>query len=59
MPKHIRVGSTVLVRLHDGREVEAKITKIADSVAGRKVHIAFGAFALIIDEVQVIREVRT
>jgi hypothetical protein len=55
----IQVGSTVLVRLHDGREVEAKITKIVDSVAGRKVHIAFGAFALIIDEVQVIREVRT
>jgi hypothetical protein len=59
MPKQIRVGSTVVARLHDGREVEAKITKIVDSVAGRKVHIAFGAFALIIDEVQVIREVRT
>ena len=42
-----------IVRLHDGREVEAKITKIVDSVAGRKVHIAFGAFALKVDEVQI------
>jgi hypothetical protein len=52
------VGSTVLVRLHDGREVEAKVTKIVDSVLGRKVHIAFGASALIIDEVQIIGDVR-
>ena len=59
MPKQIRVGSTVIARLHDDREVEAKIRKIVDSVAGRRVHIVFGAFALIIDEVQVIREVRT
>jgi hypothetical protein len=59
VPKQLPVGSTVLARLHNGREVEAKITKIVDSVAGRKVHIAFGAFALIIDEVQAIREVRT
>ena len=56
MPKQLQAGSTVLACLRDGREVEAKITKIVDSVAGRKVHIAFGAFALIIDEVQVIRE---
>jgi hypothetical protein len=56
VPKQIQVGSTVLVRLHDDREVEAKITKIVDSVAGRKVHIAFGAFALIVDEVQVVRK---
>jgi hypothetical protein len=40
MAKQITVGSTVLVRLYDGREVEAKITKIIDSVIGRKVHIA-------------------
>jgi hypothetical protein len=58
VPKQIQVGSTVLARLHDGREVEAKVTKIVDSVLGRKVHIAFGAFALIIDEVQIIGEVR-
>jgi hypothetical protein len=38
---------SLIVRLHDGREVEAKVTKIVDSVLGRKVHIAFGAFALI------------
>jgi hypothetical protein len=57
VPKQIQVGSTVLVRLHDGREVEAKITKIVDSVAGQKVHIAFGAFALIVNETQIIKEV--
>jgi len=40
------------------REVEAKITNIVDGVAGRKVHIAFGAFALIVEEVQIVKEVR-
>ena len=58
MPKQVQVGSAVLVRLHDDREVEAKVTKIADSVAGRKVHIAFGASALIVDETQIIKEMR-
>ena len=55
MPKLIQIGSTVLARLHDGREVEARITKIVDSVAGRRVHIAFGAFALIKNEAHIIR----
>jgi hypothetical protein len=58
MPKQIQIGSTVLARLHDGREVEAKVTKIVDSVLGRKVHIAFGAFALIVEEAQIVRAVR-
>jgi hypothetical protein len=58
MPKQIVVGSTVIVCLHDGREVEAKIKKIVDSVVGRKVHIAFGASALIVDETQIGKEVR-
>jgi hypothetical protein len=56
-PNKSQVGSSVLVRLHDDREVEAKITKIVDSVAGRKVHIAFGAFALIVDETQIVKTV--
>jgi hypothetical protein len=43
---------------NDGREVEAKITKIVDSVAGRKIHIAYGLIALKIDPEQIIREVR-
>ena len=55
MRKQIQVGSTVVVRLYDGREVEAKITKIIDSVAGRKVHIVFGVFALMVTETQIIR----
>jgi hypothetical protein len=46
MRKQIQVGSTVIARLYDGREVEAKITAIVDSVAGRKVHIAYGLIAL-------------
>ena len=58
MSKQIQIGSIALVRLHDGREVEAKVTKIVDSVAGRKVDIAFGAFALIVDEDQIIRGIR-
>ena len=58
MSKQIQIGSIALVRLHDGREVEAKVTKIVDSVAGRKVHIAFGAFALIVYEDQIIRGIR-
>ena len=58
MRKQIQIGSTVVARLYDGREVEAKITKIVDSVAGRKIHIAYGLIALKIDPEQVIREVR-
>jgi hypothetical protein len=56
-PKQIQLGSTILVRLHDEREVEAKLTTIADSVSGRTVHIAFGAFAFKVDETQIIRVV--
>jgi hypothetical protein len=58
MAKHIAVGSIVLVRLHDGREVEAKVTRIVDSVAGRTVHIAFGPYAFKVDEKQIVKEVR-
>jgi len=56
--KQIQVGSTVVVRLYDGREVEATITKIVDSVVGRKVHITYGLKTLKIDPEQIIREVR-
>jgi len=56
--EQIQIGSTVVARLYDGREVEAKVTRIVDSVAGRKVHIAFGAFALIVEETQIIKEMR-
>jgi hypothetical protein len=56
--KQIQVGSTVVVRLYDGREVEAKITAIVNGPPGQKVHIAFGAFALKIDPAQILREVR-
>ena len=56
--KPIQVGSTVVARLYDGREVEARITAIVNGPAGQKVHIAFGAFALKIDPEQIIRELR-
>ncbi len=56
--KNIQVGSTVVVRLYDGREVEAKITAIVNGPAGQKVHIAFGAFALKIDPAQIIKTVK-
>jgi hypothetical protein len=58
VPKQIQVGSTVLVRLHDDREVEAKITKIVDSVVGRTIHVTFGASALKVDEAQIVKRVR-
>jgi len=54
--KQIDVGSTVTARLHDGRVVVAKVTSVVDSVAGRKVHITFGAFALIVDDTRIVRE---
>lgn len=38
MRKQIKVGSTVIARLYDGREVEAKITAIVNGPAGQKVH---------------------
>jgi hypothetical protein len=56
--RQIQVGSTILARLHDERSVEAKITKIVDSVAGQRVHITFGASELKVDEKQIISEVR-
>jgi hypothetical protein len=56
--KQIQVGSTVVARLYDGREVEAKVTAIVDSVAGRKVHIAYGLIALKIDPEQIIKTVQ-
>ena len=40
MPKQIEVGSTVTVRLYDGRVVVAKVTAVVDSVLGRKIHIS-------------------
>ena len=54
--KQIEIGSTVTARLHNGRVVVAKVTVIVDSVAGRKVHITFGSFALIVDDTQIVRE---
>jgi hypothetical protein len=50
LPKRLQVGLTILVCLHDDREVKAKITKIVDSVAGRKIHIRFRAFALTVEK---------
>jgi hypothetical protein len=50
-----RLSNHFIACLHDGREVEAKDTEIVDSVVGRTVHIAIGAFALIVKEAQIIR----
>jgi hypothetical protein len=52
-----RANRQSLARLHDG-EVEAKVTEIARRILARQVHIAFGAFALIFEEVQITREVQ-
>jgi hypothetical protein len=58
MRKQNQVGATVVVRLYDGREVEAKVTRIVDSVAGRTVHISFGPYAFKVEEKQIVKEVR-
>jgi hypothetical protein len=50
-----KIGSIVTVRLHDGREAVAKVTAIVDSVAGRKVHVLFGASALKVRPSQIVR----
>ena len=56
--KQITIGSTVLVRLYDGREVEAKVTAIVDSVLGRKVHISDDVIALKVEATQIVRTVQ-
>jgi len=56
--KVLNIGETVLVRLYDGREVEAKITAVVNGPAGQKVHVAFGAFALKVDPAQILRTVK-
>jgi len=56
--KQITTGSTVLVRLYDGREVEAKVTAIVDSVLGRKVHISDDVIALKVEATQIVRTVQ-
>ena len=56
--KQVHIGSTVLVRLYDGREVVAKITAIIDGPAGQKLHIALGVFALKIDPQQIVKVLR-
>jgi hypothetical protein len=58
MRKQVQVGSTVVARLYDGREVEAKVTAIVNGPAGQKVHIAFGTFALKIDPQQIVKTVQ-
>jgi len=56
--KQIQVGSKAVVRLYDGREVDAQITAIVNGPAGQKVRIAFGAFALKVDPQQIIRTIQ-
>jgi hypothetical protein len=56
MAKCVAIGDTVTVRLYNGRVVVAKVTAIVDSVTGRKIHILFGAFALKVDETQIVRK---
>jgi hypothetical protein len=41
---------------HRAATTVANVTAIVNSVAGRKVHITFGAFALIVDDSQIVKE---
>ena len=58
LPKQIQIGSTVIVRLYDGRLVEAKVTAIVDSVIGRKVHVRFGMASIKVDEQQIVQVIQ-
>jgi hypothetical protein len=49
------VGSRVIARLYDGRQVEATVKRIDETVAGRKVSIAFGPCAFKISAEQIVR----
>jgi hypothetical protein len=56
--KQIQVGSTALVRLYDGREVEAKVTAIVNGPAGQRFISHLERFALKVDPTQILRNVK-
>jgi hypothetical protein len=58
MVKNIQVGSLVIVKLYDGRLVEAKVTAIVDSVIGRKAHVRFGMASIKVDEQQLVQVIQ-
>lgn len=53
--KEYHVGSKVIVRLFDGRELPGIVKQIAETVAGRKVHVHVGHMALRLNAEQIIR----
>jgi hypothetical protein len=59
LPKQIQIGSAVIVRLYDGRLVEAKVTAIVDSVIGRKFHVRFGVASIKVDEQQIVQVIQS
>jgi hypothetical protein len=50
-----QVGSRVMVRLFDGRELSGAIKRIEDTVAGRKVHVHILFMALKLNAEQIIK----
>jgi hypothetical protein len=51
-------GSTVRVKLFDGRMVEAKVCYMEETSAGRKVTIAYGSCINRVDSSQIVEVIR-
>jgi hypothetical protein len=58
MQKDYQRGSIVDVKLHSGETVRAEVKAIRDTVAGRKVHVAFGERTALVDSGQIVRVVK-
>jgi hypothetical protein len=56
--KDYRVGSKVIVRLHDGTHHEGIIKQIAETVAGRKVHVHVGYMSLKLNAEQIVKVIK-
>jgi len=49
------VGSLVEVKLYDGRTLQATVKRIDETVAGKKVGIAYESCALTVNATQIVR----
>jgi hypothetical protein len=53
--KNYQVGSTVLVRLYDGRKLRGEIRDIVETVTGRKICVEIAHMALKLDAAQILK----
>jgi hypothetical protein len=55
MTKNYQIGSKVLVRLYDGRELPGVVKQISDTVAGRKIHVHVQFMSLVLNAERIIK----